>query len=91
MLYYSLEIIVSTHSRTEAAAKVGLQQFTKAKFQHTAARRRLLSSCSMNFAASSVSTHSRTEAAAIYLHPGLYQFDCFNTQPHGGGCLLLRL
>ena len=39
------------------------------------------------FRAFFVSTHSRAKAAAIYLHPGLYQFDCFNTQPREGGCL----
>ena len=34
-----------------------------------------------------VSTHSRTEAAAkIKLLP-VNLFFCFNTQPHGGGCL----
>ena len=34
-----------------------------------------------------VSTHSRTEAAAIYHKHKLFLYACFNTQPHGGGCL----
>ena len=34
-----------------------------------------------------VSTHSRTEAAAIRSGVKYKPLKCFNTQPHGGGCL----
>ena len=60
---------------------------TPDKFQHTAARRRLLSADRINGENHAVSTHSRAEAAAdLTLIVGELT-TCFNTQPRGGGCL----
>ena len=64
ILAYRVDLSVSTHSRTKAAA---LDQFEDyRKFQ--------------------VSTHSRTKAAASRRPVEADELDCFNTQPHGGGC-----
>ena len=35
-----------------------------------------------------VSTHSRTEAAAMPTNSANVMLAGFNTQPHGGGCLI---
>ena len=59
-------------------------------FQHTAARRRLLKAVFFNVAIKSVSTHSRTEAAAFNQTSPIGRGRSFNTQPHGGGCLLQK-
>jgi len=80
--------LVSTHSRAEAAA---LQKEnttgTRQKFQHTAARRRLLDIAHPELLQQIVSTHSRAEAAAMKeLITALKNYG-FNTQPRGGGCL----
>ena len=60
-------------------------------FQHTAARRRLqkikLGQCKVT----EVSTHSRAEAAAEKGRIAQRQYQRFNTQPRGGGCVLLVL
>ena len=64
-------VIVSTHSRAEAAAAFGSSsQIIFRKFQHTAARRRLLKGGVAVYIPLTVSTHSRAEAAAnvIYDH-----------------------
>ena len=60
---------VSTHSRAEAAALDLLDFWRWLKFQHTAARRRLL-----------LSTTNKWRSN-----------NGFNTQPRGGGCLLHQL
>ena len=77
---------VSTHSRTEAAAKTleGAEQFFVVS---THSRTEAAASNINKFLNSlSVSTHSRTEAAAPALTTICRKGDCFNTQPHGGGC-----
>ena len=38
-----------------------------------------------------VSTHSRAEAAAILRYTPCLFLSCFNTQPRGGGCLIVKL
>ena len=106
-------IIVSTHSRTKAAAIKRLRLgkrlkcfntqpheggckediFTaeeRVRFQHTAARRRLLRKLFCLCYQSSVSTHSRTKAAAMQVTAILLATACFNTQPHEGGCYRRR-
>ena len=56
--------LVSTHSRPKAAAKISACRLLADKFQHTAARRRLLGEfIKVDFSAK-VSTHSRPKAAA---------------------------
>ena len=58
------------------------------EFQHTAARRRLLSGAKIIPLLYLVSTHSRPKAAAR--HQQLAQSHCysFNTQPPEGGCIV---
>ena len=57
--------IVSTHSRPKAAAATGNYNWGNMQmFQHTAARRRLLSFFNDKIDNRSVSTHSRPKAAA---------------------------
>ena len=58
--------IVSTHSRTKAAAEIIIDKNTKIVFQHTAARRRLPEAGTSSSSRPSVSTHSRTKAAAFF-------------------------
>ena len=65
-------LVVSTHSRAEAAA--GFPPKCRAPlllFQHTAARRRLLSITRQKLRSLRVSTHSRAEAAASSLGDGI--------------------
>ena len=56
-----------------------------ADFQHTAARRRLVSSWFCPFRIIRVSTHSRPKAAGRILYLTFYFIFCFNTQPPEGG------
>ncbi len=56
------------------------------KFQHTAARRRLLHRFFQCSLARRVSTHNRTKAAAVFLAFWRGLAISFNTQPHEGGC-----
>ena len=55
---------VTTHSRPKAAAQAYGIMADKMMFQHTAARRRLLSSVISSLRLIAVSTHSRPKAAA---------------------------
>ena len=59
----------------------------KTAFQHTAARRRLLSNSWLFLPFTIVSTHSRPKAAAHYQYGLSRWFFCFNTQPPEGGCI----
>ena len=77
---------VSTHSRAKAAAVGIMMSKHGARFQHTAAWRRLPGFCSNNAKSSSVSTHSRVEAAASIKVINSSVLNGFNTQPRGGGC-----
>ena len=54
---------VSTHSRPKAADGARLGSSSSIKFQHTAARRRLVTTCTFNAFDVRVSTHSRPKAA----------------------------
>ena len=58
------------------------------KFQHTAARRRLLSHIDWMRARYKVSTHSRSKAAASKGRGYGNSLTSFNTQPLEGGCAL---
>ena len=79
-------ILVSTHSRAEAAAGSGASiGAICVGFQHTAARRRLHIGVGKRIA-ESVSTHSRAEAAACCARRACSRCIRFNTQPRGGGC-----
>ena len=61
-----LYIKVSTHSRPKAAGTKAYTAFTnQPKFQHTAARRRLVSTSYRKSTAALVSTHSRPKAAGF--------------------------
>ena len=81
---------VSTHSRVEAAAIFHKFIFKILKeFQHTAAWRRLPFLHDSKKQEIGVSTHSRVEAAAVKLLANAHNLPCFNTQPRGGGCLVL--
>ena len=81
-------VIVSTHSRAEAAAKKVLKIFednlvsTHSRAE-AAALIFALKGCNSN-----VSTHSRAEAAAPQKIFPINRHISFNTQPRGGGCLL---
>ena len=57
-----------------------------AKFQHTAARRRLRQVFDLSKRQVKVSTHSRPKAAAVRLFIVVTTSLCFNTQPPEGGC-----
>ena len=59
------------------------------KFQHTAARRRLLLNHFYEETGKNVSTHSRAEAAAFNQAESPSYAISFNTQPRGGGCFLI--
>ena len=56
------DILVSTHSRPKAAGAIVVDTNTPPKFQHTAARRRLVYR-ELALQAYKVSTHSRPKAA----------------------------
>ena len=56
------------------------------KFQHTAARRRLLFLIGLLFNIHYVSTHSRPKAAASFINADQLKAMGFNTQPPEGGC-----
>ena len=58
------------------------------KFQHTAARRRLLRLNRGTCLGISVSTHSRPKAAAFFITSFACTILSFNTQPPEGGCEL---
>ena len=79
-------VIVSTHSRAEAAAKKVLKIFednlvsTHSRAE-AAALIFALKGCNSN-----VSTHSRAEAAAPQKIFPINRHISFNTQPRGGGC-----
>ena len=62
---FSEQILVSTHSRTKAAARHCCYIARYFWFQHTAARRRLLLSSMLLPPPPLVSTHSRAKAAAV--------------------------
>ena len=55
------------------------------KFQHTAARRRLVLDCNTGCCDTPVSTHSRPKAAGLLPVLDLSVNPCFNTQPPEGG------
>ena len=65
------------------------QQHEEQKFQHTAARRRLLGDIYRSMKAKDVSTHSRPKAAASIRRATSFRDCSFNTQPPEGGCLPL--
>ena len=54
---------VSTHSRPKAAGVLTINKRQNSKFQHTAARRRLVSGQDASIFVDGVSTHSRPKAA----------------------------
>ena len=60
----AMRVIVSTHSRAEAAAAISTSFLPEQMFQHTAARRRLHAQKLEALRTQAVSTHSRAEAAA---------------------------
>ena len=62
-----------------------LKLLTVAVFQHTAARRRLVSYGSIASTLIDVSTHSRPKAAEMSRSPAKAVCPCFNTQPPEGG------
>ena len=79
--------IVSTHSRPKAAASSELALSIRLDwFQHTAARRRLLTTLQQYQWPILVSTHSRPKAAAKQCAPCNDHKSGFNTQPPEGGC-----
>ena len=78
---------VSTHSRAEAAAIMPSSMIYACRFQHTAARRRLLLPLNPHAVGKTVSTHSRAEAAAGGVAVYIPLTKSFNTQPPEGGCL----
>ncbi|EFC87145.1 hypothetical protein NEIMUCOT_06407, partial [Neisseria mucosa ATCC 25996] len=63
---------VSTHSRPKAAGKHGYCDRYQVQFQHTAARRRLVSNACGTTKIIKVSTHSRPKAAGKSVY-GLYK------------------
>ena len=75
-------LMVSTHSRTEAAANTKRCLMRHRKFQHTAARRRRLRATVW----SCFNTQPRGGGCNHNLYWSGYCIECFNTQPRGGGC-----
>ena len=84
---------VSTHSRPKAAGTYSRITCEKSlKFQHTAARRRLVVVKAWQYFVGNVSTHSRPKAAGEALYWGVEAAIRFNTQPpEGGWRLAVRL
>ena len=62
-----------------------LTKARRLKFQHTAARRRLVRPWSGCNTRCRVSTHSRPKAAGYSTNTSLTHSSCFNTQPPEGG------
>ena len=81
---------VSTHSHPKVAAEWIAEFGDEQPFQHTAARRRLLTPIVKRFCTLHVSTHSRTKAAACSCKHHWAKLRGFNTQPHEGGCSNLK-
>ena len=77
---------VSTHSRPKAAGIISSALTDLIlRFQHTAARRRLVYSTDTQIDEKGVSTHSRPKAAGPTNRPRSVAMPCFNTQPPEGG------
>ena len=81
---------VSTHSRPKAAGRATNTIPALAGFQHTAARRRLVSKRSNRELLLIVSTHSRPKAAGPSTPISMTSQCCFNTQPPEGGWVRYR-
>ena len=77
--------LVSTHSRPKAAGPSPTPCAPPPKFQHTAARRRLVLNAVVIAWLQEVSTHSRPKAAGSIKSWELSVSVCFNTQPPEGG------
>ena len=79
-------MMVSTHSRAEAAAAVDGKKVTLDRVS-THSRAEAAAICfDMAFIKTQVSTHSRAEAAAPRTGEPQVMYHGFNTQPRGGGC-----
>ena len=79
-------VIASTHSRPKAAAiKDGLELFFAAKFQHTAARRRLLVH-HMIMCVGHWFQHTAARRRLLDVARQVIDRLSFNTQPPEGGC-----
>ena len=84
--YALFNIDVSTHSRPKAAGQRLLICFGEwCWFQHTAARRRLVTDHVPVYWYDEVSTHSRPKAAGFHRQDCISAFKGFNTQPPEGG------
>ena len=88
--YYTYGGYVSTHSRPKAADQILKRMLAAFLFQHTAARRRLLSGLSRIIPKANVSTHSRPKAAGMDFNTPNGQYGGFNTQPPEGGWASLK-
>ena len=82
--------LVSTHSRPKAAGWWSRDSIScRAAFQHTAARRRLVSDTIDRAGYTQVSTHSRPKAAGGIFFGRINPILGFNTQPPEGGWAVL--
>ncbi len=83
----SMSLIVSTHSRAEAAAGDNLTGQGEGDDVSTHSRAEAAAKQEEDrYNKRIVSTHSRAEAAAIDHIKRSHGESCFNTQPRGGGC-----
>ena len=84
---FTLSLLVSTHSRAEAAAIIlTLNKQTTGVSTHS--RAEAAAGCDLhNYLFNEVSTHSRAEAAACNETMQVLSKKRFNTQPRGGGCI----
>ena len=82
---FAVDDVVSTHSRPKAAGTSLVAAYRSLQFQHTAARRRLVSITDGSLNVPFVSTHSRPKAAGKTACLLIPVCRCFNTQPPEGG------
>ena len=80
---------VSTHSRPKAAAEICYAEADIAKFQHTAARRRLRKSRAA-VRVMNPFQHTAARRRLLRLLPSAFCRGCFNTQPPEGGWSIRR-
>ena len=89
LITFSSVLVVSTHSRAEAAAVIKSSTFTRRRSFNTQPRR---GGCPPEWEIApsrvKVSTHSRAEAAAGFTCGKSTPLVGFNTQPRRGGCVL---
>ena len=87
-----IEKIVSTHSRTKAAARIGrMGDCRRCSFNTQPHEGGCFCLTPILIPSFPVSTHSRTKAAASVPRLRTLIRSCFNTQPHEGGCRLKPL